>query len=71
VPVVGPDHDHRATARKDADAVAGQAPGEERRGVRHNLRVRRVEEDAQPLCARHVGDVAVAEVEAEQLGVVR
>src|SRR5438128_2561037 len=46
--------------RHPADAIVGEAPPEQRLGVRHDLAVTRVERDPQLLGPRELGDVPVA-----------
>jgi hypothetical protein len=53
-----------------ADAVRREAATQERVGVGDDLRVAGVEREAELLRAGHLGDVAVAQVQAEQLRVV-
>ena len=51
------------------DQVVRQHGAQDRLGLVEDPGVLRVEEEAKPLCAGHLGDVTVPEVEPEELGV--
>jgi hypothetical protein len=56
--------------REPAQAIGRAAPSQERSGLFDDDVVAGVEEDPHPLGPRQRADVAVAEIETEQLGVV-
>ena len=69
--VVHAQHDRGASVREYVSrAVAGEAPSQQRGRLFHDVGIRRVQREPQPLGPRPGGDVAVSEVETEQLGVV-
>jgi hypothetical protein len=71
VAVIDPQHQRRTPVRDDStDPAVREPPPQERLGLGDDPWVLRVEREAQALAARHGRDVAVAEVEAEQLRVV-
>jgi hypothetical protein len=70
VTVVDGENHHTLAARDPCDAIAGEAAAQKRLGLVDDRDMPSVEEDAQTLCARESCDMAVAEVEPEQLGVV-
>jgi hypothetical protein len=52
-----------------ANRVVWEASAQQRLRLVHDVDVLGVEEEPQTLCPGHLRDVAIAEVEAEQLGV--
>lgn len=69
--VVDEEHDHGPfVTEQSADAIGRETAPKQRLRLGDDHRVASVEEDAQPLGPRELGDVAVPEVEPEELGIV-
>jgi hypothetical protein len=64
------DHVAAAAGHNPADAVLGEAAAEQRLRIRDDAGVTGVERETQSLRPREASDVAVAEIQAEQLRVV-